>query len=701
MGARRGVGDEALMTTAATTEDHRRRDAVGEHDPADELPIARTPASPGLRALYALLAVILVAYGISLVARGQNGPSWDWLDGWGPCVFETIVSLLIIVRGMRCARDRKYALLLGVASLLWALGDYVATYLGDNAPTLALNNYLWAGFFPLAYLGVMVLMQRDVKKLTAANYLDGVVATLITAAALAAFAFGPIVAASGGGSEFVAVNIVYPVGDLLLLALTLFGVMLLAPGHRARWGLLAVAGAVNAAGDIAALFNGLVATDVGWFINVMAWPVSLLLISWAVCLAPDPRVPVKENTASGFQVPAAASALALVILFVGSLTHASEVAIAFAIATLLAAGARFALALKRLNELNAQRHNELAVAAEGERQSKHALQLAVRSYAEFASRVADGDLTATVTSDALDLRELGESLNTMVTGLADISTEIQAGVQEIGASTAEILGSVRHHTESAGRQSAALTQTTATINELRQAADDTAQRAREVAAQAADSVRVSDEGTTAVAAIADAMREIRVRVSGVTDEIVTLSGRAEQIGVITDTVNELSDRSNLLALNATIEAARAGEHGRGFAVVADQVRALAEQSRQATAKVQTILDEVREATAAAVSASEDGALVVEQGLELTARADDGIRHLAGTLREAAAAAEQIAASAHQQSVGIDEIAASMNHMEEGTTQFLEGAEASEVAAQSLNELSAKLSALADRYRVGA
>jgi len=653
-----------------------------------------------MKALYAVLVLVVVAYGISLVIRGQNGPSWDWLDGWGPCVFEAVVSLLVIARGVRYVRDRRYAVLLGVASLLWALGDFVATYLGDNAPTLALNNFLWAGFFPLAYVGVMVLMQRDVKKLTAANYLDGVVATLVTAAALTAFAFHPIVAASGGGAEFVGVNIVYPVGDLLLFALTLFGLLLLPAGQRTRWALLALAGAVNAAGDIAALFNGLVATDVGWFINVMAWPVSLLLISCAVWLAPDPTGPVKENTASGFQVPAAASALALIILFVGSLTHASGVVTGFAIATLLAAGVRFWLALRNLNELNAERHRELAVAAEAERQSKHALQVAVRSYAEFASRVADGDLTATVASDALDLRELGESLNTMVAGLADISTEIQAGVQEIGSSTAEILGSVSHHTESVTRQSAAITQTTATINELRQGADDTAQRAREVATQAADSVRVSDEGTTAVAAIADAMREIRLRVSGVTEEIVTLSERAQQIGVITDTVNELSDRSNLLALNATIEAARAGEHGKGFAVVADQVRALAEQSRQATAKVQTILDEVREATAAAVSASEDGALVVEQGLELTARADEGIRNLADIIREAAGAAEQIAASAHQQSVGMDEIAASMNHMEDGTSQFLEGAEASEVAAQSLNELSAKLAALVDRYRVG-
>ena len=101
--------------------------------------------------------------------------------------------------------------------------------MGDGAPTLALFNFLWAAFYPLAYVGLMVLMERDVKKLTAANYLDGVIATLVTAAALVLFAFHPIAVASGGGTEFAAVNIVYPLGDLLLLGLTLFGVALLPP----------------------------------------------------------------------------------------------------------------------------------------------------------------------------------------------------------------------------------------------------------------------------------------------------------------------------------------------------------------------------------------------------------------------------------------------------------------------------------------
>lgn len=670
----------------------------------DDEPVVDAPSpGGGIRLLYGLMAVALLAYMVDLILGGPTGSYPGWLSGWGVDAFELLAAVMIVVRGIARPRDRRYALLLGAAACSWAIGDFTMTaetLHGATPPTISLANYLWAGFYPLAYMAVMVLIQRDVKRLTAANYLDGVVAALVTAAALVTFGFHSIATASGQGTEGAAVNLVYPVGDLLLSGLTIFGVILLRRGRRARWWLISAAGALNAAGDICALFNGLLAIDAGWFLNVIAWPSSLLLISTAVWLAPEPAVQVQENSASGFRIPTVASGFALCILFGGSLAHISQVAIGFASMTVVAAGVRLGLALRRLNQLTEHRHTELETAADAERASKQALQLAVRRYAEFAARVADGDLTATVDGEQHDLRGLSDSLNTMVHGLAEISSEIQVGVHEIGSSTEEILGAVNRHTESAGQQSAAIAQTSATVHELRAAADATARRAREVAERAGDSVRVSDQGTAAVASIADAMQDIRARVEGIAAEILTLSQRAQQIGVITDTVNSLADRSNLLALNATIEAARAGEAGKGFAVVADQVRQLAEQSKEATSKVETILSEVEEATAAAVAASQEGAAVVERGLRLTQEADEGIRSLTEIIRASSDAAEEIAASAHQQSVGMDEIAQSMASIEDGTTQFLDGAQSSQVAASTLTELAAKLTGLAERYRVG-
>ena len=81
--------------------------------------------SPRLKLLYGVLTLVLAAYAISLVVRGQNGPSWSWLDDWGPCVFELLVSSLILARGVLYERDRKYALLLGAAGCFWAAGDFV------------------------------------------------------------------------------------------------------------------------------------------------------------------------------------------------------------------------------------------------------------------------------------------------------------------------------------------------------------------------------------------------------------------------------------------------------------------------------------------------------------------------------------------------------------------------------------------------
>ena len=72
-----------------------------------------------------------------------------------------------------------------------------------------------------------------------------------------------------------------------------------------------------------------------------------------------------------------------------------------------------------------------------------------------------------------------------------------------------------------------------------------------------------------------------------------LSTISATIGRILSVIDELSDQTNLLALNATIEAARAGEAGRGFAVVANEVKALANQTGDATGDVRSSIEAIQ------------------------------------------------------------------------------------------------------------
>ena len=94
--------------------------------------------------------------------------------------------------------------------------------------------------------------------------------------------------------------------------------------------------------------------------------------------------------------------------------------------------------------------------------------------------------------------------------------------------------------------------------------------------------------------------------------VLTLINR---VTALQRSLTDLAERSNLWAVNAAIEAAKAGEQGKGFAVVAQEVKSLAEQSKQATAQVRTILNDIQTAMSAAVMATEQGSKAVDAGVK--------------------------------------------------------------------------------------
>jgi diguanylate cyclase (GGDEF)-like protein len=320
-------------------------------------------ASPALKWLYALMGVLLVGYVASTIVRRQLD-GWPVVDGWGVAGFELLASLLCIARGLtgvqRARAARLVSLVLGTGLLFWAVGDSVvaAAGLGPTASTPLAANVLYLGFYPFAYVGVMLRLHMGARRLSTETWLDGLIAGLGAAAFAAAFLLRTVMHSAGGGSaEMVATNLAYPIGDVLLLALVVGGSAVIAGRRGLPWIMLAAGLAVNTLGDTANLLTGgLGSTHFAAVLDAAAWPTSILLVSLAVWVRPRSAAPAVREPSPSFVLPALACGLSMALLFAGSLEHVSVTALALALATLAAAGIRAGLSVRSLQRVTVDKH---------------------------------------------------------------------------------------------------------------------------------------------------------------------------------------------------------------------------------------------------------------------------------------------------------------------------------------------------------
>ncbi len=309
---------------------------------------------------YGVVAALVISYVISVIARDGSSGNVVW-DGWGVALVELLACFLCLARllvSKPVLRGRGIVVALGVGMTSWAVGDLiVALRFNSSTPIAALVCYL--GFYPLAYVAVVLLMRQEVARLPAAAWLDGVLAGLGAGAVCAAFAFKDLLRSTGGSSFTTAMNLAYPLGDVLLLALVVGGSAMLPGQRRTRWYLVATACALNALGDtFNLLHNTAGASPVGQAFNATAWPVTILLMSIAMWTSSAPRALRDQSPTTGFVLPGLSAAAGLVILVISSVHSVGQVAFGLATATLVIAGVRLAMSVSELKDVTEQRHHQ-------------------------------------------------------------------------------------------------------------------------------------------------------------------------------------------------------------------------------------------------------------------------------------------------------------------------------------------------------
>jgi methyl-accepting chemotaxis protein len=328
------------------------------------------------------------------------------------------------------------------------------------------------------------------------------------------------------------------------------------------------------------------------------------------------------------------------------------------------------------------------------------LRRSVTDVTNLAVHISDGNLRqeklAIKTTD--EMGQLGLIFNGMLVGLRENVTQTRSAAESLNAAVAEIVASVKEQAAGTTEQAAAVQETTATMEEISQSGNQIAERSRHVAAAAEATSTAANQGLDAAENGTKVMDAIQQQTETVAENIITLSEKTQAVGEIIATVTDIAEQSNLLALNAAIEAAAAGEQGRTFAVVANEIKNLADQAKDATGKVRTILSDIQKGINTSVMLTEEVVKRVDSGKKQADVVERTIKHMAESLNSSIQAFQQITAATGQQQIGFDQVTQALKNIRQAADQTAVSTNQLEKASINLTGLGQQLTKNVERFR---
>ena len=273
---------------------------------------------------------------------------------------------------------------------------------------------------------------------------------------------------------------------------------------------------------------------------------------------------------------------------------------------------------------------------------------AVINLLQGVDKLSQKDLTVrmNITEDAT--APIADSLNL----LADEIAGVLQGVTRISHDISHFCHSVKDHSDTViryaneerdevDRANAELITASSVmvqIADLAKTSGIAADAAMETTAKAKDTVVSTVQG---INNIREVIRETEKRIK-------RLGERSQEISSVVSLINSIAERTHILALNASIHAASTGEAGRGFVVIADEVQRLAENAREATGQISSLVNNIQTETSETVTIMNNVISEVVSGTKLAEQAGVQMEETLLKTRQLVNMVQEIAVNSDQQ-----------------------------------------------------
>ncbi|MFJ4142186.1 methyl-accepting chemotaxis protein [Pseudomonas sp. NPDC089734] len=321
----------------------------------------------------------------------------------------------------------------------------------------------------------------------------------------------------------------------------------------------------------------------------------------------------------------------------------------------------------------------------------------IRMLIDYVAQLSEGKFAARVDVKRQDeLGRLAVAANTLRDFLAETfnrlkrsTTDLDTAGSELNAIAALMAEGTHEQFERTDQVATAMTEMSATAQEVARHAADAAHAADEADHNAQDGEKVMQ---STIATITRMRNEI-ASTANVIRQLETDSGR---IGKVLEVIRGIAEQTNLLALNAAIEAARAGDAGRGFAVVADEVRTLAQRTAVSTAEINQIISSVQTGATDAVQAIQGGQARSEESVEQVTHAGATLQRITVAVENIRDMNRQIATAAEEQTSVAEDISRNLTEITAIAVTNQDNVKRTQGASHDLHELSVGLNDVISR-----